>query len=195
MKKHTCVIAITGGIGSGKSKVIERLKNLGLKTLSCDVITREMYDVPKVKRWLIKQFPEAVVGKIFKRVDKSLVAKTVFADKEKLQALTKFLTPIVLQECLKRAKRLKGFVFVEVPLLFECDKAYSFDKVIVITRELESRIKAVTERSNLSREQVLERINSQFDYSSADLSEYTVISNDGTIDELNEKINDVIKNL
>lgn len=195
MKNKSFLVAITGGIGSGKSAALKYLQSMGLQTLSCDEITRQSYDFPKIKRWLIKQFPEAVKGKIFKKVDKSLVAKIVFADKEKLAMLTDFLTPVILEETLRQAKRLKGYVFIEVPLLFECNKANCFDMVIVIKRAISERIESVMSRSNLTKEQVLKRINAQFDYENADLTPYTVISNDGTEEELTQKIKAIVKDL
>lgn len=192
MKKNT-LIAITGGIGSGKSLVLDTLKEKGAKTLSCDLVTDEVYKKLFVKRRLAKMFPSAKSGRIIPHVNKKEIAKTVFSNKAKLKELTDFLTPIILKETLKKAKKLTGQVFVEVPLLFECNAQNEFDKVVVVKRNLEDRIQSVIKRSNLSREQVIERINSQFNYDNADLSHYQVILNDGNIETLKQKTLELIK--
>ncbi|MBR5900598.1 MAG: dephospho-CoA kinase [Clostridia bacterium] len=195
MKKSPYFIAVTGGIGSGKSAVIDCAKRLGFNTLSCDDLTDETYKKCKVKRYLKKNFKHAVKGVIIKKPVKSEIAKTVFKDREKLKNLTNFLAPIILAECLKRAKKMGGTVFIEVPLLFECNKADCFNSVIVVVRELEDRIKSVMERSNLSKEEVIDRINAQFDYDSADLTDYVVIKNDGDLENLNSTFISIMQEL
>ena len=190
--KDNYLIAVTGGIGSGKSRVLSIIKDLGYPTLSCDQVTDEVYKKCYVKRRLAKIFPQAKRGKIFIKIDKKIIAKEVFSNKEKLKELTDFLTPIILEQTLKKARKTKGKVFIEVPLLFECKAQDKFDKIIVVKRELSKRIESVIKRSNLTKEQVLERINSQFDYDGQDLSCYQILSNDGDLKSLEEKVKNLI---
>ena len=188
------IIALTGGIGSGKSVALTILNSLGENTLSCDVITAQLYDRADVKSALAKAFADCVKSDGI-TPDRKKIAQVVFCDKQKLKWLTDYLTPLVLDECLLRANALSGRVFVEVPLLFECNATDKFDCVLVITRLLENRITAIMERSNLTRAQVLERINSQFDYDNADLSSYLVIPNDTTIDDLKKNLLTILNKL
>jgi dephospho-CoA kinase len=170
------LIAITGGIGSGKSTALQILSDLGYKTLTSDKIVSELYEKQQVRRLLKPLFPDAVTGKDFV-LDRKKIADEVFANKQKHQVLTELITPMVMAEIIKRTTD-DELCFVEVPLLFECGFEELFDGVIVVSRSLESRIESVIARSNLTREQVLARINNQFDYENADLSSYTVIIND-----------------
>ena len=192
MKKNY-LVAITGGIGSGKSLVLQTLKENGQQTISCDGLTDEVYKKPFVKRVLAKMFPSAKTGKIFVKINKKEIAKSVFSEKQKLKELTDFLTPIILKEALKKANKLSGKVFVEVPLLFECNAQKEFDSVVVVKRNLQDRISSVIKRSNLTKEQVLERIASQFDYENADLSQHVIIVNDGDENQLKQKTLELIK--
>ena len=73
---------------------------------------------------------------------------------------------------------------MEVPLLFERGFAQNFDKIIVITRAKEERINSVKERSHLSEEEILSRIDKQIDYDKFDFTPYIVIKNDGTKEDL-----------
>ena len=106
--KDNYLIAVTGGIGSGKSRVLSIIKDLGYPTLSCDQVTDEVYKKCYVKRRLAKIFPNARHGKIFIKIDKKIIAKEVFSNKQKLKELTDFLTPIILEQTLKKARKIQG---------------------------------------------------------------------------------------
>ncbi len=189
------LIAITGGIGSGKSLALLILSSEGYQTLSSDAITAELYEKRKIKLILKKMFPDAVKGFFNLKLDRKRVSDIVFNNKEKLELLTATITPIVIEEIKKRAKKLDGTVFVEVPILFERGYQKDFDQVIIITRLKESRIESVKVRSKLSEDEILSRINNQFDYERADLSPFITISNDGDENELKQKILKIAKNL
>ena len=191
----TKLIAITGGIGSGKSLALDIIKSAGFYTLSCDQIVKDLYKTHKVKSVLKGIFPTAVSGNVRLRVNTKKIADITFFDKDKHAELTNAITPLVLDQVLKKASRKKGLVFVEVPLLFECGYQDRFDGVIVISRKLDDRINSVKKRSNLTEEQIIARINAQVDYSKIDLSNYKVITNDGDKLALENAILNHIKTL
>lgn len=184
MKKPFKIIAITGGIGSGKSTALDVLRAAGFLVLSSDGIVGELYKKRSVKKFLKRLFPTAVTGIINLKIDRKEIAKITFTDKEKHTALTKHVTALVLKEIIRRAQKSGGATFAEVPLLFECDFTPHFNSVIVVTRNKEERIKSVISRSSLTREQVLERMAAQVDYDSIDLSPYIVIENNGDKESL-----------
>jgi len=188
-------IALTGGIGSGKSTALKILSESGYKTLSSDNIVSELYNTPHVKRLLKKLFPTAVKGFFRLSVDRKAISKIVFNDHAAHKKLTDAITPLVLKKILKRTKVLTEHVFVEVPLLFECGYQEYFDKVLVITRSLDDRIESVKQRSSLTKEEILSRIKAQTDYDSFDLSPYHVIINDGDVTALKDKVLDFTKTL
>ena len=189
------LIAITGGIGSGKSTVTTMIKDMGFTTLSCDAIVTELYQKRKVKLLIKKHFPTAVKGFLFPKLDRKELSSIVFKDREKLQVLTNLITPIVLDEIINRAKKLTGKVFVEVPLLFECEYQNKFDLVIVVMRALEQRVESVKKRSSLTEEEVLARVNSQVNYDTLNLSNYIVIENNLSVEILKERVINIIENI
>lgn len=189
------LIALTGGIGSGKSLALSALKEAGYATLSCDAITGELYKKRKIKLMLKKMFPTAVKGFFNPIIDRKEISRIVFGDKVKHAELTAAVTPMVMQEVLRRANKIGGTVFVEVPLLFECGYQDEFDGVMVITRPGSERVKSVISRSNLTEEQVLARIKNQTDYENFDLSKYMVIENVGNETALKEKVLNIAKEL
>ena len=187
MKNHK-IIALTGGIGSGKSSALELLSQQGICTLSCDQVGRQLYKKASVKRRIKKMFPDTVDGKLFLSIDRVKLAQKVFNNEKNYALLSSFTTPLILKTTLKKAKRLKKNVVVEVPLLFEFDSAKFFDGVIVVVRDKAQRIKAVMERSSLTEEQVCKRMNHQIDYDTYNLTEFKVITNDADKQVLKEKV-------
>ena len=189
------IIAITGGIGSGKSLAAKFLREAGYKVVSCDEITAELYKKRRVKKGIGKIFPSAVSGKIIYRIDKKIVSNEVFSDDEKRNRLNSYLHPLIIGKALKKAKSGKGDIaFVEIPLLFESESEGLFDGVIVILRDKDKRIEAVKKRAGISGEDVIKRIEKQFDYEAADLKDYVVINNGEGKDALREKILKAVKN-
>ena len=188
-------VAITGGIGSGKSTVLGVLHSAGYKTLSSDTIVSELYQTRKVKKLLKELFPDAVKGFFCLKIDRKKIASAVFSNEILREKLTNTITPLVLNEINERAKKLDTTVFVEVPLLFECGYQNEFDAVLVITRALNERIESVKARSNLTEQEILSRIKSHPDYDEVDLSPYNVIVNDGDLNALKEKVFTLVKNL
>lgn len=186
--KQNKLIALTGGIGSGKSTVLQMVKDLGYKTLSCDAITQDLYKKQRIKRQLKKLFPNAVSGFLCLKVDKTVISQEVFANNEKLSLLNELFHKEIMQEVFSRAKKANGTVFVEVPLLFENGFEKDFDKVWVVVRDINQRLSSVKERSGLTEEEFFARVKTQADYEKLDLSPYTVILNDCTKEQLKEKV-------
>lgn len=194
MKKHITV-AITGGIGSGKSFLLDILKEKGFSTLSCDKIAREIFEIRKIKKVLKTLFPSAVSGKIFLSVDRKKLSEIVFSDRHELDKLNALTHPVIIEETIKRAKKMHSPVFVEVPLLFEGGYQNLFDKIIVVTRAKSTRIKSVIERTRMDENDVLLRMKNQVDYDNMDLSPYVVINNDQTKQHLEKELYSLIQNL
>ena len=189
------LIAITGGIGSGKSLALSILFDAGFYVLSSDDICAKLYERRKVKLILKKLFPSAVKGFFNPKIDRKAISKIVFSDKQKLKDLTDTITPLVIKEIKEKAKKISDIVFVEVPILFECGYQNDFDAVIVIYRPLNERIESVKTRSNLTENEVKDRIRNQFDYENNDLSSYILLTNDGDKEQLKASLLSIIKNL
>lgn len=188
-------VAVTGGIGSGKSTVVQILKDAGYNVFSCDKITAELYQKRKVKLLLKNLFPDAVKGFFFPKLDRKIIAAAVFNDKAMLDKLTATITPLVIKEVELRLKNLTGVAFVEVPLLFECNYQDRFDQTWIVMRDKSKRIESVIARSGLTKQQVLDRINSQVDYDSLDLAPHIVIQNDGEVETLKATVLELAKSL
>lgn len=186
--KKNILIAVTGGIGSGKSTALSILLDMGYPIISCDKITAQLYKKRCIKKKIKNLFPTAVSGKICLSVNKSEISRLVFNDKKLNDLLTDTLTPTIFAKSLKLANKQKGIVFIEVPLLFEKNYTDKFDFIFVLTRDKSTKIKSVIKRSNLTEEQVLSRMAMQVDYDSLDLTNYIVIENNGDLQQLKKRL-------
>ncbi len=180
-------IAITGGIGSGKTVAVSALKKAGIKVVNCDEVVKELYKNRAFLKELKKIFPDEIKGRIFLKADKKKIAEKAFSDDKVYKLLTETVTERALSVALSRAEK-NDLSVVEVPLLFETKAEKYFDRVIVIKRDLKDRIESVKKRSNLSEEEITARIKAQFDYEKKDLSRYIVLENDKGKEELAEKV-------
>ncbi len=155
-------IAITGGIGSGKSTALEYVKDLGYDTFSCDEIYKQICATDEYGLALAQAFPNCVQdGKI----DRQKLSELVFSDKIALKRLNELSHGRImasLHDSISKAKT--KLVFAEVPLLFEGGYEADFDYVIVVLRDIEKRVKAICERNGVSAAEALARINNQWDY-------------------------------
>ena len=185
--------AITGGIGTGKSLVCSILKNLGYNVFSADAIHKELLN------------EKSYIEKIYKIVDipykngdnynSKLVSQKIFNNPLLRNKLNEFTHKIIMDKMLTESKKYNGIVFNEVPLLFESGYENMYDGVIVILRELSSRINSIKVRSSLTEEEINKIIKSQYNYDNIPKNKHILIVNDGDISSLENKIRAVIKSI
>lgn len=184
MNRNKTVIAITGGIGSGKSAVCDILTKHGEKCISCDKINAELLLSDDYLNGLKAIFPDAFCdGKLNKRILKEYVAYST----EKKKALDKYSHSKIKDKMLEEiASSDEARVFVEVPVLNQTDYAALFDKIWVITSNPHIRCERIINRDSVDGSFALAMMNAQSE--EYDYGDKTVpIRNDGDMDAL-EKI-------
>ena len=182
-------IAITGGIGSGKSAVLKIVRDLGFEGFSCDEIYKDILNTADYIERVAKIFPFAVKNEGKGRyIDKKALSKCVFCDEKALAKLNEIAHPLIMSALEDKLENASGkFVFAEVPLLFEGGYENRFDRVIVILRNKADRARAVAQRDGVSLVEANNRMEKQFDYdkNAAVLAKrYFVFQNDGGLNEL-----------
>lgn len=191
MKQSNIKIAVTGGIGSGKTTVCNIIREKGYTVFSCDEIYAELINGVELTADIVKAFGEGVLNGSG-GIDRKKLAECVFNDEEKLQNLNAITHPKIFEEMFARSEKCGGIVFFEVPLLFEGGYQRLFDNVIVVLRERKSRVEHVKMRDNISDEDVEKRIEKQFNYDNANFAQYYVIHNCGKIDDLSDIIDEIL---
>lgn len=194
MKK---LIAITGGIGSGKSLLTDYFASLGYAVLSADEIYSDLLkDEYFVKGICGAVGVRAVLVNGRYTLDRKAVAEKVFGNPAERKKLDDFTHDAIMSEMFSRANDCSGVVFCEVPLLFESGYDKYFDCVIVVFRNENERINSVVSRDNKSAELVKEIIKNQYDYSKLAENGHTIfVENNGTPRFLYEKANEIIEKI
>lgn len=161
MSDFTSLIAITGGIGAGKSVVSEILRCMGYPVYDCDSRARIIMDSdPLIHRRLVLEIhPRAVVDGV---IDRPLIADTVFNSADKLACLNDIVHGAVVEDVTRWRRALDApLAFVETAILYQCNLWRLVEGVWEVDAPLELRISRVMSRNNLSRDQVLARVDSQ----------------------------------
>ena len=191
------LIAITGGIGSGKSAVCKIFKDFGYSVFSADEVYNELLNDLSFVKEIYNALNIENAPDFF---DRNLVSKIVFNNKEKLNVLNKITHNKIMKNMLNLSQSIvakDGVVFNEVPLLFESGFESVYDGVLVVVRDVNLRIQSIIARDNLTLDQAISRINSQFNYNNLNYSTYTIINNDADFDSLAKKcrviLNEIIK--
>jgi dephospho-CoA kinase len=132
-------VAITGGIGAGKTEALRSFARLGAATVSSDEIVHHLLrSDEEVKRTIVERLGDGVLNETGE-IDRGRVAERVFADRTQLAWLEALLHPLVSREYLTWREQLGRLenppevAVTEVPLLFEAGSQENFDAVVVIT--------------------------------------------------------------
>jgi dephospho-CoA kinase len=131
-------VAITGGIGAGKSEALSAFARHGAATVSSDEIVHHLLRTPEVREAVVAQVGIGVIAPDGE-IDRGALATVVFNDRDSLRWLEELLHPLVAAEYVQWREDLGKLpnppqvAVTEVPLLFEAGGESRFDKVVVIT--------------------------------------------------------------
>lgn len=189
MMQNKLKIAITGGIGSGKSAVAEIIKNQGFSVFSCDEIYKELLRDKQFLNLISLNFDGVLSAD--GELDRQKLSDIVFNDKTALGVLNNITQPSIMDELLRQCES-KNIAFAEVPLLFENGFEKLFNGVIIVLRNEEDRISAICKRDKISVKKAKLRLKAQFNYNNCEFAEYYVIHNDGNFQDLERDTLNVI---
>jgi len=173
-------VAVTGGIGSGKTLVCDVFKNLGIPVFNADQSAKEIMDTDDaIKEKLISYFGADIFDNNKKLLRKRL-AEIVFNNKISLLKVNEIIHPAVRKEFEEWVNRQNTpYVIEEAAIVFESGLAHLFDKIITVSAPLGLRIKRVMNRDNVSRENVLDRIkNQETDKYRNERSDFIIVNDD-----------------
>ena len=154
-------IGVTGGIGSGKSLVVNELERLGAMAYHADKKAKDLVYMSEIKEQIIKLLgSKAFENDIY---NTKFVASIVFEDNTKLQALNAIIHPAVFRDLDKFCQENLGKTIVyESALMIETGHTHLFDIVILVTASLELRIERVMRRDEVDMISVQKRMDRQW---------------------------------
>jgi dephospho-CoA kinase len=187
-------VALTGGIGSGKSLVGEILEELGALVIDSDQLAREVIErgSPGYEE-VITAFGDSILSQ--GQIDRAKLAAVVFKEKDLRKKLESIIHPLVREAAEKLAKNLpSGAILVnQIPLLVESDGAKRFDYVITVSADEEIRRERLRLRG-LKDYEITERMAAQVaDLDREKIANY-ILRNDGSIDELTRAVEALMAN-
>jgi dephospho-CoA kinase len=189
-------LGITGGIGSGKTSVCRVFRVLGIPFFPADTAARSIMDNDKTMMESIN----VIAGKDLYpngQLDRGELAGLIFKNRSLLEKVNSLVHPAVFRQFGEWVlKQDAPYVIMEAAILFESGASKLVDKTANIVAPEEERIRRVMLRSNLSKEQVMERIKNQMnDEERIRLSDYIIrnAENDMIIPAILEIHNDILK--
>ncbi len=187
-------IAVTGGMGSGKTTVLECFKKNGAAVASCDLWVCEAYDNNAALRARIrKAFGEQAVKK--GRVDRNALAAIVFKNAARVKRLNALVHPVVKRRLFEffRDHKDRGICVVEVPLLFESRFDRFFDVTIGVATDLRRLRRRLKPGARWSASEVDERMRWQLTAGEKTSRCDFVIDNNGSKRNTLKQVNNIME--
>ncbi|NBO06831.1 MAG: dephospho-CoA kinase [Actinobacteria bacterium] len=181
-------VALTGGIGSGKSLVGEILEELGALVIDSDQLARDVIErgSPGYEE-VLTAFGDSILSE--GQIDRAKLAELVFNESDLRKKLESIIHPLVREAAEKLARKLpSGAILVnQIPLLVESDGAKRFDYVVTVSADEDIRRERLRSRG-LKDYEITQRLAAQVsDVEREKIANY-IIRNDGSIDELTSAV-------
>ena len=194
MRVFEKAIALTGGIGTGKSSASVILSLFGFRVIDADKIAHSVLD-NKANEIAHRFGREFILSG--GRVDRQRLGKIVFADKNLREELESIVHPFIREEIEKASlnqERLGKPYLIDIPLFFERGN-YPIDRVITVYAPKELQIERIIKRDSLSKDEAFQRIDAQMDIEEKRRLSTWVIDNSGSLKQLQnecERVKDKI---
>jgi dephospho-CoA kinase len=160
------IVALTGGIASGKSVVSSILKELGCYIHHADRVAHEIME-PEKPAWkkIVAHFGEKILNQD-KTINRSRLGKIIFSDKKEQNFLNELIHPVVLKKKKEAIEKLENegtntFFVSEAALTIEAGFADFFDKVVVVYCKKEIQVERLMERDQISQKEAIKKLMSQ----------------------------------
>lgn len=188
----TKIIGLTGGIGSGKTTIANHFREANIPVYIADDEARKIMQSSDIIKEIRKAFGQSIFDDSI--LNREKLSEIVFNEPEKLQLLNAIIHPAVREHFQAWVLNHQNvpFVIYEAAILFESGSYKNCDSIITVTAPLESRIQRVIQRDKTSREQVVARINAQWN------DEQRIIKSDFIIENIDpistkKKVDEILK--
>ena len=184
-------VALTGGIGSGKSAVAEMLEECGAIVLDSDQLAREVIERGSAGyEAVLAEFGDSILTD--GDIDRAKLAELVFQDEALRKKLEGIIHPLVRDaaESVMRKAPSDSVVINQIPLLVETNGAKRFDYVITVSASEQTRRSRLLERG-LKDYEITKRMQAQVDDAAREAISHTVLKNEGSIEELQRTVEEL----
>jgi len=160
-------VAVTGGMGSGKSTICSAFRSLRVPVLSADELSKKIADtVPAVRKKIVSLLGTGAYSRSGK-LDRAYVASRIFASPPVRRKLESILHPIVLKRVKAwfagQKKNGKNIAVVEAALVYESGLDRLVDLVLVVDAPKEVRVRRLQKRDGFTKQDIRRRMRAQMD--------------------------------
>ena len=193
-------VALTGGIGTGKSTASKILNELGAFIFDADKVAKNILkNNETIQSELIAEFGTDIMSGD-EKIDNNKLARIAFQDQDHQLRLNSIIHPYVFQEIDKNfddvlEKSAHDIFVVDAALIYESGADTHMDYVIVITALLKVRMERALQRETLTRDEILKRMDLQWPEEEKIALADFVIHNDSTEEEFRDAITDIYNQL
>jgi dephospho-CoA kinase len=174
------IIALTGGIGSGKTTIAKLFETMGCLLYNSDEKAKDLYHQTEIKKRVIQLLGSEAYS-ANGSLNTTYIAEVIFKDKTVLESLNAIIHP-ALEKDFKiyvNQQHPDSIIIKESALIFETDSYKKFKTIILVTAPLEQKIKRVMQRNKMPRENVVKRMSAQWpDEQKITLANYIISNND-----------------
>ncbi len=190
--KGKIILGLTGSFGSGKSTVAGIFKSFGAKVIDADKIAHSLIKPGnKIYKKIINAFDRSILKKN-KTISREKLAKIVFNNKRLLEKLNSIVHPEVIRVIRQKIRSSSAGIFVlDAPLLIEAGLANIVDKLIVVTITMKKQIERISNKTGLSRTDILKRIRAQMPLGNKIRLADFVIDNSGRIEKTKNQVRQI----
>ena len=188
------IVGLTGGIGSGKSTILNYFREHGYPCFESDEVGKKLLEV-ELKETVLKLFGEEVYN-AKGILDRKALSKKVFSDSKLLETLNDIVHPAVNEtfEKFKKKHQDSPIIVKEAAILIESGSYKSCDIIVLVKAPLDERIKRIVARDSVNESEVIAKINNQWEDKKKEKYADYVIENI-SLDKTYEKVKNLIKKL
>jgi transcription termination factor Rho len=206
-EKPVVVLGVTGGIGSGKSTVAQKLAAMGAILVDADKIASSLLGDRKVKEEIVEEFGESVLdghGSVYK----TYLAHAAFESKKNLEKLNKIMHPRIKTEMKSQVEKVekalakkgkadkeKEVVVIDAPLLFEAGLDQICEATLFVDTDLETRLKRTEEQRGWTKDELERREGFQESPEKKKKKATFVLSNIQALEKLDEQIKEIYEKI
>lgn len=155
-------VAVTGGIGSGKSVVCKIFEKIGIPVFNADFEAKKLINTSRTIHDKLVSLFGAAIYQSNGDIHRKKMADLIFNDNFALQKVNEIVHPEVRKRFTEWAEEQNSpYIIQEAAIIFESKQTQSFDKIITVTAPLELKIERVIKRDQVSKEEVYKRMQSQ----------------------------------
>ncbi|GHR22296.1 dephospho-CoA kinase [Helicobacter pylori] len=189
-------IALTGGIGTGKSTTIKILESQGYQILDADKIAHQLLQEHRFE--IAQHFGSDILEKDI--LNRKKLGAIVFQNANELKWLEDFLHPLIRECMLQKVYELEKnhqAYFLDIPLFFEVGgkKCYPVSKVVLVYAPRVLQIERLLERDKLKEAEILQRLACQMDIEQKRTMSDYIIDNSSSLKDLNKQVECFLKTL